>query len=341
MQLNKLIIHEIIKETGENQSQIRLSSELIPTNQEGPTLISTLLRSYNSERILYAIFASSEGHYFPERLSVYRQSNRTNEDFISFTRAVLQNLNTSIQTINLAKGGYFVFAEYVLNGIDFISVFLIRDTEGKLLRRTEHSYSIQTIEYLDTNNLAMACRINETKLDSEESNYLTFTQKKQQDVADYFLNWIAVEQTESSIEYTKALYEIINLIEPPEDEETNQPYPIEVFRDKVYNYITSNPNQTINLQELSQHFYNDANRISTFAENQNISIDTEFRYNKKQLRKFISVSVNKDGINLKFSRGALNDKVKFSPENANIVIIESQKFATALRSELDLINNND
>ena len=63
--------------------------------------------------------------------------------------------------------------------------------------------------------------------------------------------------------------------------------------------------------------------------------DTEFRFNKRQLKKFISVRVNRDGINLQFSRGALNDKVRFSNENEDIIIIESSAFATALRNEIN------
>ncbi len=39
---------------------------------------------------------------------------------------------------------------------------------------------------------------------------------------------------------------------------------------------------------------------------------------------------------MKFSRGALNDnKVRLSEENDNIVLIESAKFAEALRNEIE------
>lgn len=181
----------------------------------------------------------------------------------------------------------------------------------------------------------MACRINENKLDSEDAKYLTFTQLKQQTVSEYFLDWIAVQQLESSREYTKALYDLINLIDPPLDEETNEAYTIETFRDRIYNYVTSNPNKTVNLHELGTHFYDDANFITEFVENNNITIDTEFRYNGRQLKKFINISVNRDGINLKFSRGALDDKVRLSQDSDDIVIIESRIFANALRSELE------
>lgn len=71
----------------------------------------------------------------------------------------------------------------------------------------------------------------------------------------------------------------------------------------------------------------------------NIAIDTEFRYNKKQLNRFIKLEVNRDGINFKISRGAFDDKVRFSNENNSLVIIESEAFAEALRREIHNSNN--
>lgn len=67
MELNKIIIHEILKESGEIESEIRLSDELVPCNIDSTTLISSLLKSYKGDKILYAIFDDTEGNYFPER----------------------------------------------------------------------------------------------------------------------------------------------------------------------------------------------------------------------------------------------------------------------------------
>ena len=278
---------------------------------------------------------NSEGNYFPERFTSYKNSGRNNDNFIEFTQSALTNLNPLIRAKTLASGGYFIFAEYSLNNTNFFSIFLVRDTEGKILRRTEHSYQIDTIEYLDTRNLAMACRINENRIDNIEDNYLSFTQLKQAEVSDYFLDWISIEQLESSTEYTKSLYEIVNQISPPINPDNNQEYPVEEHRNNVYNYITTNPNKVVNLRELGEHFYSDPTIFINYAEENDISIDTEFRYNKRQLKRFVKVEINRDGINLKISRGAINDKVRISEENPNIVIIESERFANSFRQELD------
>lgn len=335
MELKKIIIHELIKEKESREVEIVLSDELIPNNEESTALVSALSDSYKSDRILYAIFDNSEGKYFPEKFSDYREADRNDTDFISFTRLVMGNLVEFIRPVIFATGGYFVFTEYSENGYNFISIFLIRDVEGRILRRTRNSFSIQTVEYVDTKNLAMACRINENRIDEEEINYLSFTQLRQQEVSEYFKAWISIKQIESSSDYTKALYTIITQIVPPVDPATNTQYPIETFRNLVYSYTSSSPNDTVNIRDLSQHFYGDPNTVSDYANANNISLDTEFRYNKRQLKKFIKLEVNRDGINLKFSRGTLNEKIRISEEDPNIVIIESASFANALRAEID------
>lgn len=335
MILNKLIVHELQKEYGSTKVQTFASDKLIPIDSDSQGLIEALLSSYQGDKILYAEFNQASGNYFPSRIDQYRQTKRTEQDFINFTRDSLLNLVNFIKTKTLAKGGYLVFAEYENNGISFIAIFLIRDTEGKLLRKTKSSFEVKTIEYLDTNHLAMACRINENKINENESNYLSFTRLRQKDVSDYFTDWISIKQLESNTEFTNALYQIINGITTPIDPETNERYSIDEIRNKVYENAKNNAQRNINIHALSEQIYGDPNVIAEYAEQHDISIDTEFRYDKRALKRFIQLNVNKDGINLRFSRGDVGTKVRPSDENQNMVLIESEKFANALRTELE------
>lgn len=335
MTILKIIVHELKKDSGTTVVNLAASDQLIPIDTQSESLISALLKSYSGDKILYANFDNTPGKYFPKLYQTYKESSRTDIDFLDFTTNALGNLVSFIQSKTLAKGGYLVFTEYLLNGVSFISIFLIRDTEGKLLERKASSFEIKTIEYLDTAHLAMACRINESKINNEESNYLSFTRLRQQDVSDYFMNWICVAQLESSTEFTKALYDIINKIPLPINEETNKSYSIDEVRNMVYEIAKSNTQRNININTLSEQIYGTATAISEYAEENHISIDTEFRYDKNALKKFIQLSVNRDGISLKFSRGDTGTKVRLSQENSNQIIIESPTFAQAVRAEID------
>ena len=334
MTLLKLIVHELKKDSGTTAVNLVTSNQLIQIDNQSESLVSALLKSYSGDKILYANFDDSPGKSFPILYQTYKESSRTESEFLNFTKFALENLVSFIQYKNFAKGGYLLFTEYSINGVSFIAIFLIRDTEGKLLNRIDNSFEIKTIEYLDTSHLAMACRINESKIDNGESNYLSFTRLRQQDVSDYFINWISVAQLESSTEFTKALYEIINNIPFPINEEINQPYNIDEVRNMVYENAKSNSQRNININTLSEQIYGTSTAISEYAEVNQISINTEFRYDKSVLKKFIQLSVNKDGISLKFSRGDGGTKVRLSEENANLIIIESPIFAEALRAEM-------
>lgn len=339
MELSKIIIHEISKISGSNETALILSNDQVSIDNNSIGLVTALNKSYNSDRVLYAVFDAAEGKYFPEKFIEYAQSDKTVDDFITFTRNVIGNLETLMQQVTLATGGYFVFTEYTNNGNEYFGIFLIRDTEGKALSRTDGSFSIDSIEYVDTSNLAMAYRISQSKYDANEETYLSLTQLRQREIAEYFKNWISIDQIESSGEYTRHLYDIITQIERPIDPDTGNEFEIETFRNLVYNYVSSSPNKTVNLRDLSQHFYNDPSVVSNYAVENDISIDTEFRYNVRQLKRFIKLEVNRDGINFKISRGAFDDKVRFSKHDASLVIIESQLFANALRNEISNFDN--
>lgn len=335
MELKKLVIHELFKESESKDVTLDFSDNIIEIDNNSIGFVKALSAAYQSDKILYAIFDDSEGKYFPEKFNEYRNSDRNEEEFVSFSRNVLGNLEALISPVTFATGGYFIFAEYLDNGRNFVGVFLIRDTEGKTLKKTDHSYQIQTIEYVDTKNLAMACRINEDRMDEDGINYLSFTQVKQQSVSEYFKTWVSIKQLESSRDYTKALYKIIEQIEPPIDQETGLEYSIQEFRNLVYNYAKSSPNKTISVRDMGQHFYQYPEKIIKFSEENDIIIDAEFRYNNTELNKFIKLEVNKDGIALKISRGSINQKVRLSEDDPNIVIIESESFANAFKRKTE------
>lgn len=332
MVINKIIVHELRKEAGSRDVQILTSNTLISVDDDSTGLITALLHSYRNDNLLNAQFDFSPGKYFPERFTEYRNSARSNQQFIDFSIEAVGNLETIIRGKQAAKGGYLVFCEYGLNSANYTAIFLIRDVEGKVLERTSSSFSIGRIEYLDTNHLAMACRINENLIGTEQ-NYLTFTRWRQQEVSDYFTDWICVQQMQSSSEFTNALYQIINGIPLPENPDTGQPYSISEIRSKVYDMATDNPRREVNISAISEQIYGNRNAIRYYAEENDINIDTEFGYDKRVLRKFIQLNINKDGIKLNFSRGDLGTKVWASEDDPNQVIIESATLAAALRAE--------
>ncbi len=83
MVLTKIIIHELKKERDSNEVELILSDETIPINNDSIALVQALSDTYKSDKILYAVFDNSEGKYFPEKFSEYRNTEREEEDFIN------------------------------------------------------------------------------------------------------------------------------------------------------------------------------------------------------------------------------------------------------------------
>lgn len=330
MTLNKIVIHELLKVRGQNVAETFISNSLLPINQTTFNLVEKLNSSYNSDKIMYAVFDEQPDRFFPLNFREYKNSLQTDDLFLDFTRLIINNLRDLIRLVNLATGGFFVFTEYNINGVDFFGAFLIRDTKGVIFNKNEdeHRVEIDTINYMNTEKLAMASRIHIPKFLSDDGRYITFMRKGQPDVADYFIQWISASQPESSKHFTERLYDLVSVMPLPFDFETGEQLDINTFRDKVVKYVKDR-GKMVDLNDMGNHFYEDENIFITHRDLNDFEIDNVFRADNVSLNKFNQLDVKADGIQLKFSRGAYSSE-KVRPGEGNLVIIES----AALRAEL-------
>jgi len=336
MNLHFLVIHELQKAQGSNANLI-LSDKITPINKEGIELIDALRNSYNKSSITYAEFSPN---IFPFKIEYDAfVNNRSIDIFHSFSVNTMKQLYQIIKNIVLATGGYYVFCTYEENGILFDAIFLVRNTEGKIFNRSNNTFIISNVKYLNISDLAMACRINYTKYHDNECRYLSFIKVKQSEISQYFFNWISVDEQSqaNSKEYTKNLYNILKLIEPPVNEKGIQLNFIE-FISNVYNYIKSHPDKNISINDLSNHFFNDEMKIRKIAEENNILIDTEFNYDNSELRRFVMVHINADGIDIRTTRKAMDELIDIKEDH---LIIKSPGMVKKIKEELEKIQYND
>ncbi len=337
MSLKRLVVHQIAKESQSKEVVIVKSNDLNEVDSNSQILVRKLRDIYKSDNVLYAEFDYGESKFFPNRYREYLKSNKADSDFISLTNSLTDSLSSILEMKTMAKGGYLVYSEYISNQRNFTTIFLVRDTEGVIFHKnSEGGFSIDNITYVNTDKLAMACKINqELLIKNSGDRYLSLTRRNQQrEISDYFIEWVGLANSESGKEYTENLHTIIKSIERPINESTNDTYTLNEFREVVHSYIKNQPAKVVNINELSLYLYKDKDKITRFATENEIPLDTEFRANSRVLGKFVNLQVNRDGISLKFSRTDLNDKVRISDENPAMVIIESKKFADGLRSEI-------
>lgn len=335
MNVDKIVVHQLNKNEGQQRASVDLSEGLLDVDELSVNLVQKLDASYKKTEITYAFFDSTDQNVFPTEFENYIQ-NETGDSFLAFSQNTTRNLKDKVESIAPAKGGFLVFSRYSTNDREYIGIYLIRDTIGMLFRkdRGRSAFIINPTEHLDLDKLAMACKIDLGQYSANDGKYLSFMKRKMNDISEYFVNWISVSDRESNKILTKNLFSLINLASLPRDQ-NGQELSREAFRTEVYRYVSTLPTKIVNVNELSEHFYSDETYLADFAESNNISINTEFRPVSSEMKRFIQIDLEEDGIHVQFSRREINTKVRFDRQNRNIVIIDSERFANALRREIE------
>jgi len=335
MKVSKIVVHSLLKDEGQKIAAVDLSQNLLPVDNKSVLLIQRLDLSYRKSEIKNATFDVNDANIFTDKFEDYLQI-KSDDSFLLFSQEAVTDLKNRVQNISQAKGGFLVFTEYQNELRDYVSVFLIRDTIGMLFKKNANtlSYVINPAEHLDLDKLAMACKIDVNKYHSGNGKYLSFIKRKMENISEYFINWISVKELESNRVSTDNLYQLINLVDLPVGPE-GEVITREDFRTKVFDYVKSSPTKIININELSNHFYSHESHLVDCAEQNDITLDTEFQVDGKTMRKFIRIDLDYDGIYIRFSRDKLQKKIRIDPQNKKIVIIESEKLAAAVKKEID------
>lgn len=339
MNVSRIIVHQLNKNENEQQAILDISQNLLAVDELSTNLVQKLDSSYRRAEITYAFFDDSVPNVFPNEFRSYIQSGDEDE-FLLFSQNTIRNLKDRVETISPAKGGFLVFSQYEINSKEYIGIYLIRDTIGMLFRKNRGmaTFVINPTEHLDLDKLAMACRIDLELYRTSNGKYLSFMKRKMNDISEYFIKWISVSDRESNKILTRNLLNLVNLVDRLPRNDNNVEISRDEFKAEVYRYVSSLPTKNVNINDLSEHFFSDETYLMDFAERNNISINTEFKPDNSELKRFIQIDLDSDGIHVQFSRKELNTKVRFDRQNRNIVIIESEQFASALRQE---INRND
>lgn len=331
--VKKLIIHEIIKKEGETQkTEYVLSKELLPIEDQANGLVEELERRYSTLSHTNAIFDYDDTDpqkQVPKLFDNYQNEN-IEFDFIDFSRDATVNLKSHINSVPPAKGGYLIYVEYQ-NKHSFLAVFLVRNKKGNTFQfdSNKQIFKIGESIYIDFEHLAMAARINISLIGSG-NRYITFINKAQFD-SKYFLNWFCANDRQNNVEDTKTLRKILLNIETPTDDNGN---PIEKtdFLDRVYNYIRALPkSEMVNLKSLGLAFYNDENKITNYAYQNQLVVNTEFRADKKELRSYVNLNAKADRIILNFPLNYIDKGIVMIEDDQ--IIIKSHKLAEKLQFE--------
>lgn len=329
MKIKNVIIHNLKKEV-KGSATIDYSTKGLDLRDKKCHSLIEELYSFFSKSIKYGIFSSSEETIFHSKFDSYL--NNSQKNFVSFSKEVLPDLKSRVDSIPQSKGGYIIFSEIENQNESFFVIFVVRDKTGKQFSYKNNEMEINEVIHIDTNKLAMACRINMQSYQNRKDRYLSFLSTTQDETSKYFQKWIGAEAQSKSQEDTKALRSIINNIKIPEDE-NGAVESREKFRERIYELCSKTHSKNINLRAVSEEVWKDPDYISNYASQNGIIINDEFTADDTELKKLHKYSILSDNIKLDFPPNYIGIKVYPDPKEDDIVIIKSKAFADKLRAE--------
>lgn len=340
MKVNRMIIHNLKKEQQEKAELIISDKALNPKDKKVISIIEELNSRYRSN-VNQGVFAEYTGDMdtFKKEFDIYLKNKKptVDERFTRMAEKTINMLYGRIDSIQAAKGGYIVYADYEPTANKhYFSIFLIRDVTGKVFELNKNTITIEEVIHADTANLAMACRINVEKYknlaNAEEDSYLNFISVKQPETSAYFLDWIGAERKKRNKENSKNLVTIITKIDPPLGEDGN-PVDRDTYYRQVYDAVKAFGKNDINVNSLSTIIFGDESKIMEYADENNIELATEFYADDTTLKRLLHHSAAADNIHIRYPPAYYRDKIKIDETEPDTIIIKSKALVDAILRE--------
>ena len=310
--LRHLIIHELRKTADSSEAHLLLSETAAPRDERANMLVGKLHHTFESKNdILQGFLSPPEDALFPGYFQHWVETGMRGEGFVQFTRDSMQALQLALQGVTGAKGGYLVFADYGEDEGRTLGIFLVRDTEGLIFRHESErdAFTLDDVTYLDTQRLAMACRIQLHRLqDGGRNVQLIKHAKSQATISEYFINWIGLERPESSRELTDTFMEVVEHLPLPMNEETGQPMSSHQFQKEALSFALKSPQQTLEVKDFEANFYGEGQHpVQEFLQNNELEMDQSFRVDNNALRRHYNYRATVNGLSISFNRDHLAD----------------------------------
>ena len=196
-------------------------------------------------------------------------------------------------------------------------------------------FNLDDTTYLNTDRLAMACRIHVNKLQEGQNRFVELIKyaKSQKEISEYFTNWIGLDEPVSSKELTNTFLELTSELPLPVDTESGAVMEERQFQEKVMSFAMSRPEKVIKLEDFNQEFYGEEPTTQNFIEENEVPLDSEFRFDQNAVKRFFNYRVSTEGITLNFSKSDLvSGKVSVDDE---AIVIRSEALIKKLLKQLD------
>jgi len=304
MDVKRLVIHQLEKDAQVSGIKLYNSSDSLMGINPGINRMFELIHdSFENDKTRHCKY-KLDGNANSVLLNTTNYLAGESDDlFLTYTKASLDNLASRIENVTFATGGYYLFADYMLNSRRYMAIILARKKDGFNL---EFNSSQRSFDFLDTKNintdkLAMGYRVNlnlyQNREHEPDRNYMALLTNQGDRMSNYFLEWVNASEAVNGKIQTGILISAIKQMGPLDPDED-----VSTFQNRVYGVISDlkkSNRGSLNIDMLSEVIYGERRRLRNFIEvNLNKEIDPDIRPDNTTLKKLVQIKAEVPGINL-------------------------------------------
>lgn len=300
--LHRLIVHELQKNPEERDAHLRLSEEPLRVDDNATELVAKLDQTFERKPdLMQGYLASPDESLFPGYYQLWLDDGQGRDGFIKFSHDTMRALQLSLTGVIGAKGGYLLYADYTIDEQRLLGMYFIRDKAGLIFnpREDQAGFELDTTTFLDVDHMAMACRI----LNGPGRNVqLIRHSKTQSKISQYFMDWVGLQNGESSTELTYTFLDAVEQLPLPKDPETGFAMEEADFKRSLIQFAAKSPQQTIRADAFDEHYYGNEKPLAAYLQEENVPLDDGFRIDRRAMRKQYYLKASHQGISVSLNK---------------------------------------
>ncbi len=345
--VNRFIVHEVekdVKQKNAGESEEK-KDVILKFSKTIPTIDSFSIRLIEETHKSFGLSSSLKNTQFEDGHSTVFHTGLLNyfakeEDdvFYNYTKKSLEDLKVRIEKEPFATGGYYLFADYKYEDRRYISAVLLRKKHGINFKNINGVILPIDGDNMDIEKIGMGFRLNFGLYNSTDidKKYMALVTNQRDHLSAYFKEWVQAANIISNDANTNTLVRVLNAVDMPNDETGNPKYKSrDEFKKAFYDVIEHGSDKSINLFDLSKHFYGEEHEqhLIQYAQNNQLTIDPEFKRTASILKKLITVRAKVEGIELTVDYDKINKKnVEVKDDR---IIIHSKELVSQINSQND------
>lgn len=361
MKLRHAVIHELIKESGQEIRANNLAEHLLDIHNTVVVDLIDKIRDLIGQRqntANYGVFRQDAARtQFPDQVIAYcRSVAKTDNEFSELTKLCMEVLHEEASKQTLATGGYLVFADYENSGKRFFLTAMIKQRSGI----TMAGLVPESITELDLDKLHQVSSISFSKLQDyltekdedrkQETTYVAFVNpSRSRETAGYFVTALGCEPGTPSTKATQSM--IRGVIEFFDAHEAIRDHKEEVklkLLDKLQETLSRNQRITLaDIDTLTRPYFPRededeieqwTNSLSVFLQAEPYRVPNEFPVSKSVVKRHTRFIYKSMHMKVELEKGVIGhsdgDPIFFDGRN-NRLVISDTTFIDQLRTSLN------